>query len=138
MWSNYGLDSASQLSDAQLSEAINNITGQAQGYTRYVSPEIKKLRSEILTLLTRRPEAVDAKKRGLGVPNDWDYLNPFIAQYTGGRLLNDKSMKTEELVQLKRQLLAMRAKGWMWQPKIQETAEIKEMPIIMRGMALPS
>lgn len=117
LYSSYGVTSATQMSDYDLIDCIGKLEGNtSQAATRVREwgkndDVVRKLRSEILSLLTKSPAARDPRKRGLGLPNDWEVLNPWIERHAGKRL---NRLTIEELASFKKQLLALRAKGWIW------------------------
>lgn len=116
LYSSFGVTTARDLTDDQIVYIIRKLEGE-QSSARAISShvkagdEVRRLRSEVLCLLTWSPAARNERKRGLGVPNDWAVLNPFIERHAG-RLLNRLSM--DELQAFKMQLLSMRAKGWIY------------------------
>lgn len=114
LYTSYGVESATQMSSADLIDCINKLEKPVQRAFARTNEEIKKLRSEVLCLLTRSPEARDPRKRGLGIPNDWAVLNPWIARH-GGKSLPE--MTFDELLAFKKQLLALRAKDWYYGKK---------------------
>lgn len=122
IYSAYGVASSKDMSDAQLSHLIGRLEGSTINVqsplptidTNVVvvdSFEVKKLRSEILSLITKSPCATNHRQRGLGVPNDWAILNPFIVRH-GHKLLFQ--MNAVELDTFRRKLLAMRESGWSY------------------------
>lgn len=123
IYASYGVASARDLSDRQLLELIGRLNqGQCKIYKPQVSPKevVRKKRSEILSLLTKSPQSANPRYRGLGVPNDWTILNPFIERHAGKLLFN---LSVTELEQLRGQLLAMRSKNWYYGKREAENVE---------------
>lgn len=122
IYAQFGVTSSREMSDGQLIELISRLeatrSGSIDTSTQAKSPItqngeiglIRRLRSEILCLLTRSPH-IELRRRGLGVPNDWAVLNPFICRHTGV-LLN--RLDLDQLKAFRKQLLVMRDKGWVW------------------------
>ena len=112
LYSAYGVESAKNLSNDQIKECITNLEGETPKPTKAIPvTDIKKLRSEILALLTK------PSPKGLNIPNDWAVLNPFIAQH-GGRDL--PSMTIADLNRFKLKLHAMKKSGWHYQKNAPE------------------
>lgn len=115
IYAQFGVSSSREMSDGQLIELISRLDTTHSGSTDTSTQNgeielIRRLRSEILCLLTRGPH-VELRRRGLGVPNDWAVLNPFICGHTGA-LLN--RLDIDQLKAFRKQLLVMRDKGWVW------------------------
>ncbi len=112
LYSAYNVESAKNLSNDQLKDCINHIEGKTPSQTKTVpDTDIKKLRSEVLALLTWSPRATNKRKQGLGLPNDWAVLNPFIAQHAGRDLT---SLTIADLNRFKLKLHAMKKSGWFY------------------------
>ncbi len=136
LYGHYGVGSAKDLSDAQLQHLIATIegNGKTKPYAGGVkeSPKIKKLRSAVLSLLTKSPRSTNPKNRGLGVPNGWEVLNPFIEHHAGGALYQ---LTEQQLETFRKKLLAIRESGWSYgakkqqsQPKPQRKEERQSTP----------
>lgn len=152
IYAGYGVTSSRDMTDAQLSHLIGQLEGSNQSAPASVSNRsatrvenlrsenggisapssddefaIKKLRSEILSLLTKSPRSTNPRQRGLGIPNDWAILNPFIVRH-GHKLLFQ--MSTLELENFHRKLLAMRDSGWAYRGLPAEGVEnLSQKPI---------
>lgn len=128
IYSGYGVTSSKELSDDQLADLVEKLDiSSRQNNPRLImrSPggnTVKTFRSEILKLITGSPGARDPRKRGLGVPNDWDILNPFIKHHTGKFL---PYLSQNELEKFQRKLFAMRESDWYYGKK-DEQAEQQE------------
>lgn len=153
LYAAYGVTTARDLSDAQLSDMIGRLgairiapssavsTPTPQRTAPIVNEEVKKKRSEILSLLTKSPRSTNPRTRGLGIPNDWQILNPWIERHAGALLFK---LSLDDLEQFRKQLLSMRAKGWSFHEKQekqekqeQPTSLLEVTPIFRRGI-LPS
>lgn len=114
IYAGYGVSSATEMTDAQLIDCVSRLEGRAlKQYSTTTTGDtelaVRRLRSEVLSLLTKSPAVRDVRKRGLGLPNDWEILNPWIERHAGARL---NKLSAVELETFRRQLLALRAKGW--------------------------
>lgn len=111
----FGVDSSKKLSDNQMIEAISRLSG-----TTAISADqqlLKLKRSDILKLITGNPFASNPRERGLGVPNEWTRLNPFIKNHAGKYL---PSLTMEQLLKFHDQLFAIRDSGWYYGKKEHE------------------
>lgn len=139
LYSSFGVESATQMSDAELIECVNLLEGKSPRSP--YSPKAKtsefalrQMRSEILSLITKSPKSRTKKSRGLGVPNDWEILNPFIKKLAGKTL---NKLSPDEMDHFKLQLFKMRDKGWVWSDRFkerlnEEPQELDCKPIIER------
>lgn len=137
---NFGKSSSKELTDGELINAINALDGKKIQHSSYVAADdaTRKLRSEILALITKSPHATNARERGLGVTNDWSVLNPWIERKSGGKRLNQMSF--EELKAFRKQVIAIRAKGWFSkdsQSKPQAASTIPPTPEPQKYTAIP-
>lgn len=146
MCANYGATTAARLSGCQLEDLIGKLQGnKAQQRllkdrtSCYEKPEaapedIRRLRSEILFFITGDPEAANPRKRGLGIPNSWPVINPFIERHAGKLLFE---LDTNELEAFKRQLMAMRQSGWRYRKPKQTTPENSPSLILLSPFEMP-
>lgn len=113
IYSGYGVTSSKELSDDHLADLISKLdSGEATPHRSQAEVPITKLRSIVLSLLTKPTDALNPKNRGFGIPNDWSYLNPFIEHYTaGGRLPRLSVGRINALIMQMRQ---MRDQGYQW------------------------
>lgn len=120
MLASFGVSSSKELSEGQLAHLISAIdrpdrvdaaTIRRATVRATTDDTIKALRSEVLKLITGSPGAINEKKRGLGIPNDWDVLNPFIKRHAGNYL---PRLSIDELGKFKKKLFAMRKSDWYW------------------------
>lgn len=115
LYASYGVDSAADMTDVQLLDLIGKLDPTQNSLSWKVTDyEVRAMRSEVLFVLTANPDAQQVRRRGLGVPNDWQVLNPFIYEHAGKPLT---AMSYDELVAFKKQLYAMRATGWRYRAK---------------------
>lgn len=141
LYSSFGVTTARDLSDDQIAYVIRKLEAEpapARTISHRIptSDEVRRMRSEVLCLLTWSPTARNERRRGLGVPNDWAVLNPFIERHAG-QLLN--RLSAEELQAFKLQLLSMRAKGWVWRAAETETAPAPTpVPRVAVNITVPS
>lgn len=113
LYAGYDVTSSRNMTDDQLVDLIvrlGAISGNDPVRIR-PTPEVRAMRSEVLFVLTANPDAQQSRRRGLGIPNDWQVLNPFIYTH-GGKRLSD--MDYGELAEFKKKLYAMRATGWRY------------------------
>lgn len=130
----YGVTSSRDMTDAQISHLIGQLETPSGRICSKDTPQkevavsvqvaddvsAKKMRSNVLKLLTASPRSTNARQRGLGVPNDWAILNPFIVRH-GHKLLFQ--MSAIELENFHRKLLAMRDSGWVYRDRPTEGVE---------------
>lgn len=109
----YGVTSSKDMKIDDLIHLINKLEGNTQRPRPQAQANdyIKAFRSEVLKLLTAPAEG-EVRKRGLGIPNDWSVLNPFILHH-GCKTLRE--MTIPELTAFKSKLYAMRKSGWHYQ-----------------------
>lgn len=126
MLSGCGVVSSSDLTIEQLTALINGLEGKsetagARSYYKQPASDrlLKDKRSSVLKLITGSPTAHNPKERGLGVPNDWALINPFIKNHAGAYLYE---LNIERLEQLRRKLFSMRETGWYHGKKEQYAA----------------
>lgn len=127
MLSGCGVVSSSDLTIEQLTALINGLEDKretAGTQTHYKQPAasdrlLKDKRSSVLKLITGSPTAHNPKERGLGVPNDWALINPFIKNHAGAYLYE---LNIERLEQLRRKLFSMRETHWYYGKKEQYAA----------------
>lgn len=113
MYAGYGVESAADLTVPQLRHLVARLAGEAvpESAPRQVSPETRRLRSQCLALMTKSPAPANVKLRGLGLPNDWAVLNPFVEHHAGATL---NRLTDAELERFARKLRAMRSTGWFY------------------------
>lgn len=117
MYAGYGVETAADMTDYQLSHLIARLEGREVGsgfvipFRREVGPETRRLRSQCLKLITGSPDAAVLRMRGLGLPNDWTIINPFV-QHHAGALLNQLS--DGSLIDFVRKLRKIRDSGWRY------------------------
>lgn len=117
MYAGYGVESAADLTDYQLSHLIARLEGREVGSgfvispRRDVGPETRRLRSQCLALMTKSPAPANVKLRGLGLPNDWTVINPFV-QHHAGAMLNQLS--DGALIDFVKKLRKIRDSGWFY------------------------
>lgn len=118
IYASYNVTSSRDMTDAQLLNLIDKLDGVHPYSPRMKASEaeIRAMRSEVLFVLTASPDAQQPRRRGLGIPNDWQVLNPFIYTHGGKRLT---AMSCDELFEFKKQLYAMRETGWRYRAKPQ-------------------
>ena len=75
------------------------------------SPETRRLRSQCLKLITGSPAPANPRLRGLGLPNDWAVINPFV-QHHAGAMLNQLS--DGALMKFVKKLRKIRDSGWFY------------------------
>lgn len=132
LYSSFGVESATQMNDAELIECVNLLEGNdpRSAMISYGEREMRQKRSQILSVLTKSPNPKVIKNRGLGVPNDWAILNPFIEKLAGKRL---SKMAMVEMDHFLLQLFKMREKGWVWSDRFKE--RLNEEPQDMEEIA---
>ena len=123
IYAGYGVDSAKEMSDDQIVDLIGRLDASTQNHSTMershpvqqrheaANGQIRALRSDVLFVLTANPDAQSPRRRGLGIPNDWQILNPFIHRHAG-KLLYE--MTDSELRSFKTKLCAMRQTGWRY------------------------
>lgn len=117
MYAGYGVTTAADMTNFQLSHLVGRLEGRAMGGAPvarpYVEagPETRRLRSQCLKLMTGSPAAVNPRTRGLGIPNDWAIINPFV-QHHAGALLNQLS--DGALIDFVKKLRKIRDSGWFY------------------------
>lgn len=121
LYSSYGVESARDMSDAQLSDAIARLDGDASYKAPVAIDPIKALRSDALCIMTRSASARTPTKRGLSIPNDWSAINPFV-EFHAGKLLYQ--MDELELCAFIKKLYAIRKSGWFYRPKQHNAATV--------------
>ena len=122
IYTSMGVTSATEMTEDELIYLINKLEGKAnkKAHVSKVSPEMKALRSEVLFFMTGNPGAKDERKRGLGIPNDWTFLNSFMEHHAGKRL---NKMSVEELKDFKKKLFKIRKTGWFYSSKVERKVE---------------
>lgn len=134
IYASYNVASAAAMSDGQLMDLIGKLERLGNDRNRH-DPELRAMRSEVLFVLTANPDARQPRRRGLGIPNDWQILNPFILRHAGKRL---PDMDFSELAAFKKQLYAMRATGWRYAVKnatpVSHPTPRHADPVIMIGL----
>lgn len=127
MYAGYGVTTAADMTDSQLSHLVGRLENRdmGQAYTipprGDVSPETRRLRSQCLKLMTGSPSAVNPRARGLGIPNDWAIINPFV-QHHAGAMLNQLS--DGSLINFVKKLRKIRDSGWFYrQQQAERTAK---------------
>lgn len=147
LYAAYGVTTARDLSDAQLSDMVHKLAAvrttpsvapsvpAPQRTVSIVNDTIKKKRSEILALLTKSPKSTNPRTRGLGIPNDWQILNPWIERHAGALLFK---LSEAELDGFRKQLLAMRDKGWSYREEPTKPAEAPKTPSAPKPTRRPS
>ena len=95
IYAGYGVDSAKEMSDDQIVDLIGRLDASTQNHSTMershpiqqrheaANGQIRSLRSDVLFVLTANPDAQSPRRRGLGIPNDWQILNPFIHRHAG-------------------------------------------------------
>ena len=117
MYASYGVASAADLTDYQLRHLIARLEGYDLGPAPVVRPwqevssETSRLRSQCLALMTKSPAPANPRLRGLGLPNDWAVINPFVRHHTGA-LLNQLS--DGRLIDFVKKLRKIRDSGWFY------------------------
>lgn len=114
IYASYNVASSRDMTESQLMQLIGVLAGDPAPAKQATPDEIRAMRSEVLFVLTANPDAIKPRRRGLGIPNDWQLLNPFISHH-GGKCMKD--MSYEELAAFKTQLCAMRSTGWRYRVK---------------------
>lgn len=125
IYAQYGVTSSKDMSVPDLIQLINRLEGKT--LRPQVDFHTRLLRSEVLKLLTT-PATGELRERGLGIPNDWGVLNPFIANH-GGKSLPE--MTTVELSSFKAKLYAMRQTGWHYKQPQTEATNTVYCPVIL-------
>lgn len=132
IYATYGVASAAYMTDYQLAHLIGQLEGRNMGAApvvkarQDVGPETRRLRSQCLTIITGNPDAADPRKRGLGIPNDWAIINPFVQNHAGARL---NQLSDGSLGDLAKKLRAIRDSGWRYRTK--ETAPAPVAPVFV-------
>ncbi|WP_300725883.1 hypothetical protein [uncultured Rikenella sp.] len=113
MYAGYGVETAADLTAPQLRHLVGTLAGEAvpEAAPRPVSNETRRLRSQCLALMTKSPDPANIKLRGLGLPNDWAVINPFVRHHTGA-LLNQLS--DGRLIDFVKKLRKIRDSGWFY------------------------
>lgn len=120
MYAGYGVTTAADMTNFQLSHLVGRLEGRAMSPSyaipprREVSDETRRLRSQCLKLMTGSASAVNPRARGLGIPNDWTIINPFV-QHHAGAMLNQLS--DGALIDFVKKLRKIRDSGWFYRPK---------------------
>ncbi len=111
IYEQYGEITAARLKEYQILDIIARLHAAMEGVDAPrtivpATPDIKRLRSEVLAVLTR-----PFSRRGLEVPNDFSIINPIVLRYCGKSM---PEMSAEELVKLRRQLCSIRDTGYCY------------------------
>ena len=117
LYAGYGVASSRDMTERQLIDLINRLQGKnidTPAPRAEASAETRHLRSECLKVMTGDPFARNMRAAGLGIPNNWDIINPFVKHHAGA-LLNQ--LTDDKLKVLKRKLFAMRESGWRYRQK---------------------
>lgn len=119
MYASYGVTTAADMTDYQLGHLCRRLEGEEVGPApvirprQDVSPETRRLRSQCLKLITGSPAPTNPKLRGLGLPNDWAVINPFVQHHTGAML---NQLSDGALLNFVRKLRKIRDSGWFYRP----------------------
>lgn len=117
IYASYGVETAADMTNYQLLHLIARLEGYKVGPApvipprRDVGPETRRLRSQCLALMTKSPAPVDIKRRGLGLPNDWSVINPFVQHHTGAML---NQLSDGALIDFIKKLRKIRDSGWFY------------------------
>lgn len=127
LYSSFGVTTAKDMTTDELIECASRLEGSDphSAMISYGERELRAKRSQILSVLTKSPNPKAIKNRGLGVPNDWAILNPFIENLAGKRL---SKMAMVEMDHFLLQLFKMREKGWVWSDKIKDHLTAQASP----------
>ena len=117
IYATYGVTTAADMTDSQLSHLVGRLENRdmGQAYTipprRDVSPETRRLRSQCLKLITGSPAPANPRLRGLGLPNDWAVINPFVQRHAGAML---NQLSDGALMKFVKKLRKIRDSGWFY------------------------
>lgn len=119
IYTSYGVTTAADMTDYQLGHLCLRLEGREVGTApvirprQEVSPETRRLRSQCLALMTKSPTPASPKLRGLGLPNDWAVINPFVQHHAGATL---NKLSDGALMDLVKKLRKIRDSGWFYRP----------------------
>lgn len=117
IYASYGVGSSKDMTDYQLRHLIARLEGHDLGPAptiqarQDVSSETRRLRSQCLKLITGSPAPANPKLRGLGIPNDWTIINPFVQYHAGARL---NQLSDSGLADFVKKLRKIRDSGWFY------------------------
>lgn len=113
MYAGYGVETAADLTAPQLRHLVGTLAGEVvlEAVPRPVSNETRRLQSQCLALMTKSPDPADVKKRGLGLPNDWAVINPFVQHHAGATL---NHLSDGALIDFVKKLRKIRDSGWFY------------------------
>lgn len=119
IYASYGVTTAADMTDYQLGHLCSRLEGREVGPApvirprQDVSPETRRLRSQCLKLITGSPAPANLKLRGLGLPNDWTVINPFVQHHAGATL---NRLSDDDLMDFVKKLRKIRDSGWFYRP----------------------